>query len=109
MVTGAASGIGAALAAWLAGRGSHLVLLDRDAEGLDGVAGAIGATCPASGSRPTSSTSPTPRDRPDRRDPRGRAPATDLLVNNAGVALGGTFDQVSAAQFDGCWRSTCTP
>ncbi|MDQ3904937.1 MAG: SDR family NAD(P)-dependent oxidoreductase, partial [Actinomycetota bacterium] len=41
VVTGAASGIGEALAHGLARRGSHLVLLDRDAERLSGVAAAI--------------------------------------------------------------------
>ena len=43
VVTGAASGIGAALAAGLAARGSHLVLLDRDADGLAAVAAAARA------------------------------------------------------------------
>ena len=46
VITGAASGIGAALARDLAQRGSHLVLLDRDGEGLAGVAEAIGARWP---------------------------------------------------------------
>jgi short-subunit dehydrogenase len=41
VVTGAASGIGEALAHALALRGTHLVLLDRDAERLSGVAAAI--------------------------------------------------------------------
>ena len=41
VVTGAASGIGEAVAHALARRGSHLVLLDRDAERLSGVAAAI--------------------------------------------------------------------
>jgi short-subunit dehydrogenase len=104
VVTGAASGIGAALAAALAARGSHLVLLDRDAEGLASVAESIGNGSAGS---------------PDRRiatyvvDLADAAateaigatlaaahPDTTLLVNNAGVALGGRFDQVSAAQFD---------
>ena len=44
VVTGAASGIGAALAAGLAARGSNLVLLDRDADGLAAVAAAARAT-----------------------------------------------------------------
>jgi NADP-dependent 3-hydroxy acid dehydrogenase YdfG len=43
VVTGAASGIGAALAVNLAGRGMHLALADRNAEGLAAVAGAARA------------------------------------------------------------------
>jgi short-subunit dehydrogenase len=46
VVTGAAGGIGAALATGLADRGSHLVLLDRDAERLAGVAETIGVAAP---------------------------------------------------------------
>ena len=53
VVTGAAGGIGAALAAGLAARGSHLVLLDRDADGLE--AGA--ATLRANHSSPPPSVS----------------------------------------------------
>ena len=46
VVTGAASGIGEALAHGLARRGADLVLLDRDAERLDTVVGAIRTTHP---------------------------------------------------------------
>ena len=101
VVTGAASGIGAALAAGLAARGSHLVLLDRDADGLARVAAEDTGDLARCGSRRTSPTSRTPR------PPRGSArpspppiPDTTLLINNAGVALAGRFDQVDAAQFD---------
>ena len=38
LITGAASGIGSALADGLAGRGCRLLLVDRDAVGLDAVA-----------------------------------------------------------------------
>ena len=101
VVTGAASGIGAALAAGLAARGSHLVLLDRDADGLAAVAAAARAA--PTGVRVTEHVA-------DLADPvaavaAGEAIATDrpdttLLINNAGIALAGGFDQVDAAQFD---------
>jgi short-subunit dehydrogenase len=100
VVTGAASGIGAALARALAQRGSHLVLLDRDAEGLARVAEDIGTTCPvriatyvvdlADGAAAERIGETLAATHPD----------TTLLVNNAGVALAGNFDQVSADQFD---------
>jgi short-subunit dehydrogenase len=101
VVTGAASGIGAALATQLAARGSNLVLVDRDKERLDGVAEGVR------------------RDHPqlavdtyvvDLSDDAATAeaaeslaaahPGTTLLVNNAGVALGGRFDQVTLEEFD---------
>ena len=101
VVTGAASGIGAALARALAARGSHLVLLDRDGTGIAAVAESIGAASP--GVRIATYVV-------DLADPAATArtgetlavahPDATLLVNNAGVALGGRFDQVSAAQFD---------
>ena len=47
VVTGAASGIGEALTHTLAGRGSHLVLVDRHADRLDGVARTVRQRHPA--------------------------------------------------------------
>jgi short-subunit dehydrogenase len=101
VVTGAASGIGEALAHALARRGSHLVLLDRDAERLSGVAAAIRHANP--GLRvETHVVDLADRDTTTdvahavlREHPRIR-----LLVNNAGVALGGRFDQVTLEEFD---------
>jgi short-subunit dehydrogenase len=101
VVTGAASGIGAALATALAGRGSNLVLLDRDAERLAGVADAVRADHPglavdtyvadlSDDAELTRVTAELAADHPE----------ITLLVNNAGVALGGRFDQVTLDEFD---------
>ncbi len=101
VVTGAASGIGEALAPALARRGSHLVLLDRDAERLSGVAVAIGGADPAlriethvvdlaDGDATTQVAHAVLQDHPRIR----------LLVNNAGVALDGRFDQVTLEEFN---------
>jgi short-subunit dehydrogenase len=100
VVTGAASGIGAALAAGLAERGSHLVLLDRDAEGLARVAEDIGRTCPVRIATYVADLADADATRRIGATLAAAHPDTTLLVNNAGVALGGTFDQVSAEQFD---------
>jgi short-subunit dehydrogenase len=101
VVTGAASGIGAALAAGLAARSSDLVLLDRDGAGLAAVADEVRAT------RPDVRVATHVVDLADAAATvaAGQAlcaahPETTLLVNNAGVALAGRFDQVSAEQFD---------
>ena len=101
VVTGAASGIGAALAPLLAARGTDLVLLDRDAARLDGVAAAIRAAHPA---RSVDTVVADLADAGQLADAAGRIvaghPGTTLLVNNAGVALGGRFDQVTVEEFD---------
>lgn len=100
VVTGAASGIGAALAHGLAARGTDLVLLDRDAERLATVVSAIGAAYP------DRRVDPVVVDLADATATAGAAerilvrhPRIRLLVNNAGVALGGRFDQVTLDEF----------
>jgi short-subunit dehydrogenase len=101
VVTGAASGIGEALAHGLARRGSHLVLLDRDAERLPSVAAAV------RGANPGLAVDTHVVDLADREATTHVAravlrdhPRIRLLVNNAGVALGGRFDQVTLDEFD---------
>jgi short-subunit dehydrogenase len=99
VVTGAASGIGAGLAQVLAGRGMHLALVDRNAQALEAVA----AQARARGVQVSTHVL-------DVTDQAGLAalPAAvlaahqhvTLLVNNAGVALGGSFLQVKPEDFD---------
>jgi short-subunit dehydrogenase len=101
VVTGAAGGIGAALAHGLARRGSSLVLLDRDADGLATVAGAIGTAHPGLGV--TTHVVDLSDAEATRRVAATLAeahPEVTLLVNNAGVALGGRFDQVTLEEFE---------
>ncbi len=101
VVTGAAGGIGAALARALAARGSHLVLLDRDAEGLASVAESVGAGSPDLRiATYVVDLADAPATEAIGATLAAAHPDTTLLVNNAGVALGGRFDQVSATQFD---------
>ncbi|MCF6743804.1 SDR family NAD(P)-dependent oxidoreductase [Blastococcus sp. KM273128] len=95
VVTGAAGGIGEALAEELAGRGSHLVLLDRDADRLAAVADRIRAAHPDL--RVATHVVDLADDEATARVAAALVaehPETTLLVNNAGVALGGRFDQV---------------
>lgn len=99
VITGAAGGIGAALALQLAARGCHLALADLNAVGLEVVA------AQARTHGVTVTTQVLDMAQPDSADAlladvvahHGRA---TILVNNAGVALGGSFEQVAAADFD---------
>ena len=95
VVTGAAGGIGAAVTRALADRGSDLVLLDRDGVGLASVAASVRQRHPARRVDPY--VVDLADDAASRRigDELAAAhPGTTLLMNNAGVALGGRFDQV---------------
>jgi len=99
VITGAASGIGAALAATLAARGCNLALADVNAAGLADVAASARQRGVA-----------VSEHRLDVADESAVAAFPDavlaehgrvnVLVNNAGVALGGTFEQVPAADFE---------
>jgi short-subunit dehydrogenase len=101
VVTGAASGIGEALAGRLAARGSHLVLADRDKARLTDVADrtrtahsaltVVTHVADLSDDEQTAALAATLA---------AEHPETTLLVNNAGVALGGRFDQVTLEEFD---------
>ena len=101
VVTGAAGGMGEHLARGLAERGSHLLLVDRDAAGLDAVASSIHSAYPDSRVR-TFVADLSDRSAVERLADEVRAATdrVDLLVNNAGVALAGRFDQISMDDFD---------
>ena len=99
--TGAAGGIGAALAERLVREGSNIALVDRNAEGLEDLAARLRVR------RPDRQITAIVADLAQPEAPadvvaealaqHGRL---TLLVNNAGVALAGRFEQVSIADVD---------
>jgi short-subunit dehydrogenase len=99
-VTGAASGIGRALALELAARGCDLALADRDEAGLLETAAGIGK---ASGRKITTHRVDV-ADVDQIREFAGAAtaahPGLNIVINNAGVALLGNFDEIEQAQMD---------
>jgi short-subunit dehydrogenase len=101
VVTGAAAGMGEHLARGLAERGSSLLLVDRDAARLEVVASSIRSTYPGSNVR-TFVADLSERDAVERlaADLLAATDVVDLLINNAGVALAGRFDQISMDDFD---------
>jgi short-subunit dehydrogenase len=97
-VTGAASGIGRALALELAARGADLALADRDQAGLTSVAAEIG-------NRQKVTTHPM--DVGDPADVKAFAeaaiaahPSLNIVINNAGVALMGQFGEIDQSQME---------
>ncbi len=103
VVTGAASGIGRGLAQALARRHCHLALADINDAGLQRTAELVAA--------PELRISCHRLDVADAEAVAGfpqvvqtNHPGIDLLFNNAGVALGGTFEQISDADFEWLFR-----
>lgn len=99
VLTGAGSGIGRALALHLAREGCHLALADINTQGLAETARLAAATGVRVSQHRLDVAS---------REAVAALPAevlaahgaVDLLINNAGVALGGTFEQVTERDFD---------
>lgn len=101
IVTGAAGGIGRALALQLADRGCDVVLVDRDTTGLESLLAELTTR------HPDRQFDAHIADLSIREEVRAlgrmlaeRHPDTRLLVNNAGVALSGSFAQCSADDVD---------
>lgn len=98
LLTGAASGMGAELAVQLAAKGAHLALVDRNETGLQAVA----AKARLSGTKITTHALDIADEAAILALPaeifaaHGRL---SILINNAGVALVGTFEQSSLADF----------
>jgi len=99
-VTGAASGIGRALALELARRGCDLALADRDEAGLQAVAAEIAKA----GQRKVTVHRVDvgePSEIAAFAEAAGAAhPALNIVVNNAGVALLGQFNEIEQAQME---------
>ena len=99
-VTGAASGIGRALALELAARGCDLALADRDEAGLLETVAEIGKA----GGRKVTTHRVDVADVNQIQDFAAAAtaahPGLNIVINNAGVALLGNFDEVDQAQMD---------
>jgi short-subunit dehydrogenase len=99
VVTGAASGIGRGIALTLARRGCHLALADLNEEGLGETKAMIkDDLLRVSLHRLDVADRQSVADLP--KVVLSHHSGVDLLINNAGVALGGTFEQISEQDFE---------
>jgi len=99
VVTGAASGIGLAIAKSLSRRDCHLALADIDGEKVEDAARSLHApgcriTCHRLDVADAEQVALFPQ------TVAAHHPGVDILVNNAGVAVGGTFGQISEEDFE---------
>lgn len=98
IVTGAGSGIGAAIADRLVTAGAHVVLADIDAERT----GAVAADCDGAGSATAAHLDVTDAEAVKDLVARVAADhgAVDMLFNNAGIGVGGETEKVSLADWN---------
>ena len=99
-VTGAASGIGRALAIELAARGADLALADRDEAGLKAVAAEIAKATPRKVSLHRVDVSEPEQIAAFAREAIAAHPSLNILINNAGVSLLGLFHEIDQAQME---------
>ena len=99
-VTGAASGIGRALAIELAARGCDLALADRDEAGLATVAAEIARAHPRKVSLHRVDVGDASQIAGFAQAAVAAHPGLNIVVNNAGVALLGQFHEIDQAQMD---------
>lgn len=97
VVTGAGGGIGRGIALALARRGCHLALADLSPSGLAETAAMIEGAQVSTHRLDVTDREACAGLAQSVMDAHGRV---DLLVNNAGVAIGGTFEQVDEGDFD---------
>ena len=101
IVTGGASGIGRAIAAELAARGSHVVLADLDGGAAERTAAELAAG--AEGGRVSAAevdvSSFEAIERVVARTEADHGPV-DVMVNNAGIALGGLLEELDGRHWD---------
>jgi short-subunit dehydrogenase len=99
-VTGAAGGIGRALAIELAARGADLALADRDEGGLQTVAADIAKTSKRKVTLHRVDVGAPEQIAAFAREAIAAHPALNIVINNAGVALLGHFHEIDQAQIE---------
>jgi short-subunit dehydrogenase len=99
-ITGAASGIGRALALELAARGCDLALADRDDAGLATLAAEIARSHPQKVTVRRVDVGEPQQIQDFAQAAIADHPGLNIVVNNAGVALMGQFDEIDQAQMD---------
>jgi butyryl-CoA dehydrogenase len=101
VITGAGSGIGRALARELAARGAELALADVNSAALEETRGLLGNAKAATYKVDVGDAASVEGFARKVRQDFGRA---TILINNAGVALYGTFEELALAEFEWLFR-----
>jgi short-subunit dehydrogenase len=99
-ITGAANGIGRSLAIELAARGCNLALADRDGAALQAVASEIAAKHSCKITTHVFDVSDARAIEDFANAATSAHPTLNILINNAGVALMGTFAEIDLAQME---------